>query len=464
MIKNLIKKLGGQKETAQPHAASPQPQPKHKGEKKNKTQSTNKANKKPANKSKPSHKRSPDPSPSAQPAWNINDFVVAEQEGKTRFHDFQLHDELMHGIHELGFSYCTPVQAQTLPFTLKGQDIIGKAQTGTGKTAAFLISIIDQLLCHPLEGARYHAEPRALIIAPTRELVHQIAKDAEGLCRFTGLHIVNLVGGEPHEKQQKQLAADYVDILVATPGRLIDFVHRKEVYLDRVETLVLDEADRMLDMGFIPQVKQIVRVTPHKEHRQTLFFSATFTQDIINLAQQWTLEPAKVEIEPETVATEAVDQQFYMVADSDKLKLLIKLLGDDSLGQTIIFANRRDQTQRLYDRLKKAGVKVGILTGDVAQNKRTKTLDDFKQGKIKFLIGTDVVGRGIHIDGITHVINFNLPDEPENYVHRIGRTGRAGASGVAISLIGEEDAYVVAELERLLGNKLTMQLPPEHLL
>jgi ATP-dependent RNA helicase RhlB len=397
-------------------------------------------------------------------AWDISTFNVPVIQGKTRFHDLNLHDNILQAIHGMGFDYCTPIQADSLPHTLKSLDLIGKAQTGTGKTAAFLITIIDQLLQHPIEAQRYHGEPRALIIAPTRELVQQIAEDAKSLTQFSPLHVVSVVGGESYDKQRKQLDDHYVDILVATPGRLIDFVDQKGIYLDQVEVLVLDEADRMLDMGFIPQVKQIVRHTPAKENRQTLLFSATFTQDIINLSNQWTLDPITVEIEPESVATDTVEQIAYMVSDSEKIKVLQNILKLPQVGQTIIFANRRDQTLRLFKRLERAGIKVGILSGEIAQGKRTKTLDDFKTGKIKTLIATDVVGRGIHIDGITHVINFNLPQEPENYVHRIGRTGRAGASGTAISLIGEEDAYEVPALEKLLGKKISMELPPAELL
>lgn len=409
-----------------------------------------------------SRKRKTDKPKPSKPQWDVSQFKVDAIEGKTRFHDFQLHDDVMQAIQALGFDYCTPIQAQTLPHTLKGLDMVGKAQTGTGKTAAFLITIIDQLLSNPRED-NYFQEPRALIIAPTRELVQQIAEDAVHLCRFSPLSVVAVVGGEPFEKQMRQLQQKPVDILIATPGRLIDFVERKNIFLDQVETLVLDEADRMLDMGFIPQVKRIVRSTPNKEHRQTLLFSATFTQDIINLSQQWTMDAASVEIEPDHVATDTVKQIAYMVSDKEKLNVLTKLLRGEEIERAIVFANRRDQTHHLHQRLQRAGLKVGILSGEIVQAKRTRTLEQFKEGKIQILIATDVVGRGIHIDGVSHVINYNLPQEPENYVHRIGRTGRAGASGIAISLIGEEDAYEVPALEALLGCKMDMQLPPEHL-
>jgi ATP-dependent RNA helicase RhlB len=428
-------------------------------DKKKPSKSPSKKNKQPSNTDKSQRSKK-----SLRLKWDINTFDVPEVDGKTRFHDLSIHIDLMQAIHQSGFDYCTPIQAQTLPHTLKGQDVIGKAQTGTGKTAAFLITVMDQLLCHPLEGKRYLSEPRALIIAPTRELVKQIEDDAKKLGQFSDLSIVSLVGGEKFEKQESQLKRDFVDIVVATPGRLIDFVQQKKIYLDRVEIMVLDEADRMLDMGFIPQVKQIVRATPHKENRQTLLFSATFDQDIINLSKQWTIDPYEIEVEAETVTTDNVEQISYMVADSDKVRMIAKLTKEDDVKHAIIFANRKDQSQTLYDKLIGLGCKVGILTGDIQQSKRTQTLKQFKEGKVNVLIATDVVGRGIHIDGITHVINYNLPQEPENYVHRIGRTGRAGAKGIAINLIGEEDTYDVETLETYLGYKLELKLPPEHLL
>jgi len=260
------------------------------------------------------------------PSWSLADFEVPVVEGKTRFHDLDLPESLMHAIHEIGFEYCSPIQEQILPQTLQGRDAIGKAQTGTGKTAAFLITIIDDLLLNPLEEKRYLNEPRAVIIAPTRELVMQISDDAQGLCQFSGLRVVTLYGGTDYGKQKHQLEKDFVDIVVATPGRLIDFITRKDIYLDGVEALVLAEADRMLDMGFIPQVKRIIRATPQKEHRQTQFFSATFTQDIINLSSQWTNDPVHIEIEPEQVATDTVEQKVYLVSSEEKFRVLLNIL------------------------------------------------------------------------------------------------------------------------------------------
>lgn len=385
-------------------------------------------------------------------------------EGKTRFHDLDLRPELLRGVADLGFEYCSPIQAKILPHTLQGHDAIGKAQTGTGKTAAFLITIFNDLLNHPVEGERFLAEPRAVIIAPTRELVMQIAADAEDLGKHTGLNTVTLIGGADYQKQLQKVQSRVVDLVVATPGRLIDFIQRQDMYLDRVETLVLDEADRMLDMGFIPQVKRIVRSTPRKEDRQTLLFSATFTQDILNLAQQWTFHPVTVEIEPERVATATVDQRVYLVSSHERLKVLLNVLRQPDAVSTIVFANRRDQVRNLHEKLRKAGVPCGILSGEITQAKRTSTLAKFKEGKISVLVATDVAGRGIHVDGVTHVVNYNLPEDPEDYVHRIGRTGRAGATGVSISFASEDDAFLLPDIEKLLGEPLKCISPPPELM
>jgi ATP-dependent RNA helicase RhlB len=390
--------------------------------------------------------------------WKLEEFIVEPVEGKTRFHDMQLPDSLMHGIQDSGFHYCTPIQAQSLPAALKGSDILGQAQTGTGKSAAFLTAVINRLLTEKVEE-RFASEPRALIVAPTRELVMQIGKDAEGLAKHTGLKVVTIVGGMDYEEQRRKLRDHVVDILVATPGRLIDFMGSQDVYLDEVDVLVLDEADRMLDMGFIPDVRRIERATPPKGERQTLFFSATFTDAIRRLIDQWTHEPVEVTIEPEQVATDNIDQKFLMVAGDEKFDVLCKFLRNEKIERAIIFANRRDITRKLCDRLNKKGLVAGLLSGEVNQQKRIKTLERFRDGSLPLLVATDVAGRGIHVDGVTHVFNYNLPDDSEDYVHRIGRTGRAGTKGTSIALISEDDAFELPALEAYLGTKLKLEQP-----
>ncbi|GAB1262280.1 ATP-dependent RNA helicase RhlB [Aurantivibrio plasticivorans] len=396
--------------------------------------------------------------------WDIAKFAVPEVEGKTRFHDFGLPNDLMHAIADLKFEYCSPIQAQSLPYALNGQDVVGKAQTGTGKTAAFLVAIIDDLLNHPIAEERYAGEARALILAPTRELVIQIAEDAKLLTKYTDLEVHTLVGGMDYGKQQDKLREKFVDILVATPGRLLDFAGNQDVHLDQVEVLVIDEADRMLDMGFIPQIRRIVRQTPQKVQRQTLMFSATFTDDVLNLVEQWTVDPVRIEIQPESVATDRVKQHVYLASTEEKFTLLYNILQQDDVDNLIVFSNRRDECRRLYDRLKAHGFKVGLLSGEIAQNRRVKTLDGFKTGQLKVLVATDVAGRGIHIDGISHVVNFTLPEEPEDYVHRIGRTGRAGKNGTSISFACEDDAFRLMPIQDLVGETLKCEQPPEALL
>ncbi len=438
--------------TATPEKAAPAAQqPKSKESKESKA-STKKPRSRPA---KPIEPHTP---------WSHSDFVVEPAEGKTRFHDFALTPELMHAIQDLGFPYCTPIQAQVLGHTLAGKDAIGRAQTGTGKTAAFLISIISQLTQTRPPDERYMGEPRALIIAPTRELVVQIANDAIALTKYTNLNVMSFVGGMDFDKQRKLLESRHCDILVATPGRLLDFNQRGEVHLDMVEVLVLDEADRMLDMGFIPQVRQIIRQTPHKEERQTLLFSATFTEDVMNLSKQWTTDPAIVEIEPENVANDSVEQHVFAVAGSDKYKLLYNLIQNNNWPRVIVFANRKDEVRRIEERLTRDGISAAQMSGDVAQHKRIKVLEDFRAGRLRVLVATDVAGRGIHVDDISHVVNFTLPEDPDDYVHRIGRTGRAGTTGVSISFAGEDDSYALPPIEALLGHKIQCETPTEDLL
>lgn len=372
------------------------------------------------------------------------------------FQTLNLHPQLKQAIDALEFKQMTPIQQKVLKYTLAGHDAIGRAQTGTGKTAAFLISIINDLLNNPISQQRFRGEPRALILAPTRELAIQIENDAKDLTKFSGLNVVTLVGGVDFDKQRKQLDENFVDIVVATPGRLIDFTEQKEVWLDQIEFLVIDEADRLLDMGFIPSVKRIVRYSPRKEQRQTLLFSATFSYDVLNLAQQWLYEPVTVEIEPEKKTNADVEQRVYMVANQDKYKLLREVLRDEPIEKVMIFANRRDQVRKLYDHLKRDGYKVVMLSGEIAQDRRLKMLDQFKSGQHNIMIATDVAGRGIHVDGVSHVINFTLPEQSDDYVHRIGRTGRAGTRGISISFLSEDDAFYLPEIEKAIEQKLPL--------
>jgi ATP-dependent RNA helicase RhlB len=384
---------------------------------------------------------------------------VAPTEDKTRFHDFNLPNPVMHAIADLGFQYCTPIQAEILPGTLNGKDATGKAQTGTGKTAAFLIALITRLLNNPLQENRKPGTPRTLILAPTRELVLQITEEARTLSKYNDLRIVSVFGGMDYQKQRNQLAAGPTDMIIATPGRLLDFQRRRDINLNKVEVLVIDEADRMLDMGFIPDIRKIVHSTPTKEKRQTLFFSATLTAAVTRLAIQWTRDPISVEIEPEQIAVDTVEQVVYIVTKDEKFALLYNIIHLQKLEQVLVFCNRRDEVRRLAEMLTRYGIDCAILSGEVPQQKRISRLDGFKAGKIRVLVATDVAGRGIHIEGMKHVINFTLPYDPEDYVHRIGRTGRAGSTGTSISFADEMDAFHIPDIETFIDQELRCTTP-----
>ncbi|PID42131.1 MAG: ATP-dependent RNA helicase RhlB [Gammaproteobacteria bacterium] len=371
------------------------------------------------------------------------------------FDSLELHPKLLSAIAKCGFTECTPIQAETLPVTLSGKDVIGRAQTGTGKTAAFLITAFEYLLTNPLEqNERYASEPRVLVLAPTRELALQIEKDARQLNTTAGFNILSTVGGMNYDKQRDSLQHYVVDILVATPGRLIDFLEKGDLYLDQIDVLIIDEADRMLDMGFIPDIKRILRRTTAREYRQTLLFSATFNQDVLGLASQWTSQAEYLEIKSDTVAAATIEQTVLLVEKKNKRKVLLDLLKKDADGKFIIFTNRRDIARDLEKFLKRNRIRVELLSGEVIQSRRIRVLDNFKNNKVKVIVATDVAGRGLHVDDISHVINFNLPDDPEDYVHRIGRTGRAGKEGVAITLACEDEAFAIPDIERYLGLKL----------
>lgn len=386
------------------------------------------------------------------------DNTPLESEAFVDFDDLPLSTAVLKAVKELNFKHLTPIQSQILPHTLAAQDAIGQAQTGTGKTATFLITIIEALLKKPFakEEQRYLGEPRALVLAPTRELAQQILSDCRELTRFSDLYSLCITGGADFDKQATQINKKPLDILIGTPGRIIDWVNKGVLFLDRVEVFVLDEADRMLDMGFIPDIKRIVRYLPANTDRQSLLFSATFNTDVMNLAYRWLYQPTFVEIEPESKTNHLIDQRFYLLTEKEKITALRQILSKSEVTKTIIFANRKDQVKRLYDNLRKHH-QVTMLSGDVAQQKRERYLQRFKDGEVDILVATDVAGRGIHVDDISHVINYTLPEIPDDYVHRIGRTGRAGVSGVSISFVSENDAFNLPALEHHLDMKFKLK-------
>jgi ATP-dependent RNA helicase RhlB len=395
-------------------------------------------------------------------SWSEAQFAVEPMEGAVRFHDMGLFPEIMHAVADLGFRYCTPIQAQVLPHTRAGMNVAGRAQTGTGKTAAFLISIFSKFLASPLT-AHHPGYPRALVLAPTRELVVQIVKDARELGRYCRCRTVGVYGGMDYKQQEAELKHGHVDIIVATPGRLLDFCRRNVVNLHRVEILVIDEADRMLDMGFIPDVRTIVRMTPPKEKRQAMLFSATLSDDVMRLASSWMPDPVKVEIDPEEMTVDTIDQVVYAVRAEEKMPLLYNLLMTRQMDRVLVFGNRRDRMQRIYDILDALGISCALLSGAVAQQKRLRVLDDFRAGTVRVLIATDVAGRGLHVDDVSHVVNFDLPYEAQDYVHRIGRTGRAGHAGTAVSFACEDESFVIPEIEKFIGRTLPCRVPEEAL-
>ena len=390
----------------------------------------------------------------AHAAWSIDQFKVEPAEGKKRFHDFDLPSEVMHGIADLGFQYCTDIQALSLQNALDGKNIAGKAQTGSGKTAAFLVAILTRYLRTPESRAKTGGTPRALVIAPTRELVIQICKDADAIGKYCGLRSLAVYGGMDFDRQREELLDAPVDLLVATPGRLLDFCQRHVINLKSVDTLVIDEADRMLDMGFIPDVRRIMGHLPPKDKRATMLYSATLTDDVMRLASQWMEEPVKAEVESEHNATDTVRQVVYVIRAEDKFKVLYNHIALHPDARAIVFCNRKSTTEDVYESLERRGVKCEMLSGDVSQNKRLTVLENFRAGKIKIVVATDVAGRGIHVDDIEYVINFDFPYEAEDYVHRIGRTGRAGNTGIAISFADEDESFAIPEIEEYIQEPL----------
>ncbi len=372
-------------------------------------------------------------------------------EGKLRFTDLNnLHEDILHGLQYLKFQYCTPIQQLSLPHSLDKKDVVGRAQTGTGKTAAFLITLFNHILQNPIENRR-NGSCRAVVLAPTRELAIQIHKDAEQLSRYFAASNLVVFGGAGHAQQREVLRTKPIDILVGTPGRILDYLRGGDLHLGRTEMLVIDEADRMLDMGFIPDVRSIVVKTPRPGNRQTMFFSATFDDKILRLVDSWLKDPIRVDDEADSAVTDLIEQTFVTVCRNEKFAYLLWLLRNEKINRMMIFGNRKDKNYILYKNLRDYGVRCELLAGDVPQNKRMRILDDFKAGKIKIIIATDVAARGIHVKGVSHVVNYDLPERAEDYIHRIGRTGRAGETGKSISFVCEYGAYVLGDIEELVG-------------
>ncbi|MGR9105372.1 MAG: DEAD/DEAH box helicase [Gammaproteobacteria bacterium] len=379
----------------------------------------------------------------------------------TQFSSFDLPAPLIQGLNAANYINCTPIQKIALPIALQGRDLAGQAQTGTGKTATFLVTLFKALL--DLPSPRDRKDPRAIVIAPTRELAIQIANDARLLGRFTDFKISLVYGGTDY-RQQLEEVSEGTDILIGTPGRLIDFYKQKIFRLDRIRVVVLDEADRMFDLGFIKDIRYLLRRLPNADQRQSLLFSATLSYRVLELAYEHMNNPQMVRIEPERVTAQSVEQYAFYPSNEQKFSLLIGLLQAKNPERCMIFVNTKKVAEQVRDYLHANGFDPGMLTGDVPQKKRQNLLKQFQGNALKILIATDVAARGLHISDVTHVINFDLPQDVEDYVHRIGRTARLGNRGEAISLVCEEYVYSLPEIEQFVGHKLPkMSITPELL-
>ena len=394
---------------------------------------------------------------------------------ETKYRSLPLSEDLQSGIQEAGYEFCTPIQALTLPIALEGKDVSGQAQTGTGKTAAFLIASLerlnrkDQLNQKDCESDDITVEAdtkenksdskkrsnsiRALMIAPTRELAKQIFDDAKPLNKHLGYKLALAYGGTDYDKQRNVIEKG-CDILIGTPGRIIDYFKQKVFSLNDLEVLVMDEADRMFDMGFIADIRYLLRAMPEPANRQSLLFSATMSERVKELAYEHMNSPETVVVEAEQVTADKIEQVAYMPANEDKIPLTLGILKSNYEGKSIIFVNTKHQGETIQAWLESNDFQSGLLSGDVPQKKRERLLKKFKDGQISMLVATDVAARGLHIDGVDVVINFDLPNDAEDYVHRIGRTARAGASGKAISLVCETYGMNIMEIESYIDNKI----------
>ncbi|MEW9572012.1 DEAD/DEAH box helicase [Rhodanobacter sp. Si-c] len=381
----------------------------------------------------------------------------------TFFTNFELHPLLQQGLADAGFTRCTPIQELTLPVALTGRDVAGQAQTGTGKTCAFLVALMNRLLTTPAVAERKDSDPRALVIAPTRELAIQIDKDARNIGRHTGLKTALIYGGVDYDKQRQQLH-DGCDIIIATPGRLLDYYKQQVFGFNGVEVMVIDEADRMFDLGFIKDVRFIFRRLPAREQRQVLLFSATLSHRVLELAYEHMHEAEKLVVESDNVTADKVRQVVYFPAKEEKLPLLLNLIDRHQPKRSIIFVNTKAAAERVTDRVKRHGCRVGAISGDVPQLKRQKLLQRFQDGQLDILVATDVAARGLHIPAVSHVFNYDLPQDAEDYVHRIGRTARLGAEGDAISFACDLYAMSLPDIETYIGQSIPVAaIEPELL-
>jgi ATP-dependent RNA helicase RhlE len=365
------------------------------------------------------------------------------------FIDFSLCPELQNAVRDLGFSEPTPIQQRAIPLALEGRDLLAAAQTGTGKTAAFALPLLERLR----SGRAVSRRPRALILVPTRELAAQVSDTFRVLARHLPLRGALIVGGVSPRPQLEALASG-VDLIVATPGRLLDHMQSRALDLSGIEALVLDEADRMLDMGFIQTMRRIVAALPKERH--TMMFSATLPEEIRSLARTWLRNPTVIDVSPRNTPAEHIDHRVYHVETSDKHPLLRRLLIENEVRQSLVFTRTKHGANRLAERLGKDGLSVAAIHGNKSQGARTRALDDFKQGRIRVLVATDIAARGLDISALPHVVNFELPHVPEDYIHRIGRTGRAGSSGEAISLVSREERDRLRAIEKLLGRSIAV--------
>jgi len=378
----------------------------------------------------------------------------------TRFSNLELSDLILDGLNEAGFKQCTHIQDRALPLSLRGKDIAGQAQTGTGKTAAFLLATFQYLLNDECESIK---NPRAIILAPTRELAIQIHKDALLLGKYLNLKFALIYGGTDYQKQLNKIKSN-VDIIIGTPGRIIDFYRQEAFTLENVQVTVLDEADRMFDLGFIKDIRYLLRRMPPPTLRLNMLFSATLSYKVTELAYEHMNNPVLIRIESDKVTSEAIQQSAFCPANEQKIPLLVGILNKHQPQRSIIFVNTKRCAEMLNDTLNANGYKTAALSGDVPQDKRQRLLNDFQENRITLLIATDVAAMGLHIADVSHVFNYDLPQDVEDYVHRIGRTARFGASGVAINFICEQYAYSMPDIEAFIGQKIPVQAIPKELL